>query len=281
MFFSFFLAVFNTFLEASYEADICVGMTTAMTGNNQASVLQQIEDNGNINVVVVFADAVQTKTLLEASQARGGRRLTFVLAFPQEYPADDISQSFTGSLALFTPPPPVTFQQYFTALDPTDEGVSPWFVEYIEDKFKCDVDNDGDCAETLHASLEDVLEHGGTSSDIINAVRAVAQGTHNLLRQLCGENYNGLCASFVEATANPGTLQDAIANVSFTGIGGQMIRLTKGMRAGHFDIWNGQQDGQTNIFSKVSVSYRLFFLLVQSNPSIMKATQWKRENRPL
>lgn len=251
--------MFNTFLGASYEADICVGLTAALTGNNQASVLQQIEANGNINVVVVFADALQTKTLLEASQARGGRRLTFILAFPQEYPDDDVSQSFAGSLALFTPPPPVAFQEYFTGLDPTDEGVSPWFVEYLEDKFKCDVDNDGDCSGPLHASLEDVLEYGAASLDIINAVSAVAQGTHNLLRQICGENYNGLCASFVEATANPGTLQDAIANVPFTGIGGQMISLTNGMRAGQFDIWNGQQDGQTNSFSKVSISYGLFF----------------------
>nr|XP_054774182.1 uncharacterized protein LOC129282279 [Lytechinus pictus] len=248
-------ALFNTFLEVSYGADICIGHSAAMTANNQLSILQEIEANANLNAIVVFASAVQAKALLEIKQTLGERRLTFILAFPQEYPAEDITEIFAGSLALFTPSPPAAFQQYFTSLDASDEGISPWFVEYLEDKYKCDIDDNGNyinpCPGTISASSDDVLEYGSTSSDVIDAVRAVAQGTHNLLRQFCGDDYNGLCVSFLEAIANPRTLQDAIANVSFTGVNGQLVTLNGGVRAGQFDVWNGQQNGQTTSFSRV------------------------------
>ncbi|XP_071496679.1 uncharacterized protein [Diadema antillarum] len=236
----------SAFEDAADNQGIYVGLEVALTTDNILAAHLAFQNSESINVVVVFADKPLSKSFLDSATtdgSEGSRRLTFILAFPRRFSATEITSNFAGSLAFFQLSPPSNFQQYVTTLSAEDENASPWFVDYIEDKYDCDADGDAErqspCLGSERASVTDIENYGSAASLVIDAVYTIARGTDNLLRQLCGDNYSGFCTEFLEA--EPQALRNAIAGVSFIGSDGKPVRYVDQVREPLFEIWNGQE----------------------------------------
>ncbi|XP_052832771.1 uncharacterized protein LOC106868777 [Octopus bimaculoides] len=98
------------------------------------------------------------------------------------------------------------FQNYLDSLDAQNHAHNPWFIEWFQNMFKCAL------------TSADVLKHGQlcnatyakskiTSSPwfeldprvlfVTDAVYAFAHGLDSSLREVCGQNYSGVCSKFL------------------------------------------------------------------------------------
>ena len=147
------------------------------------------------------------------------------------------------------------FDDYFTALDPRNNTENPWFDEYWESVFNCnlglspdlpdcDVDN-----QTLTMSS---YSQFSLVPLVVDAVYAFAHGVQSLIDTKCP---NGdLCSDIlIDGTINGSLLRDRLQKVTFPSLSRSSVEFDEnGDVAGNYSILNLQEesDGQF-VFNRV------------------------------
>ncbi|XP_074641006.1 uncharacterized protein LOC141898800 [Tubulanus polymorphus] len=95
------------------------------------------------------------------------------------------------------------FTKYLSDKNPTNYKMNPWFNEYYQYVYGCNI---GQTCETSGLSDAPDFEQDNWVLSTINAVYAFGQAVHLTLEEECGANYKGVCANFISA----GNLNDRI-----------------------------------------------------------------------
>ncbi|KAK3084145.1 hypothetical protein FSP39_008966 [Pinctada imbricata] len=104
------------------------------------------------------------------------------------------------------------FQDYLRTKYPTSYDDNPWFKEYYQRYFSCNLDENwmynSQCTDPSRRSIVDNnFRDEYTTLSTIHAVEAMAKAVHSTLQLKCGVNYNGVCSKFLTDVDTPAKIR--------------------------------------------------------------------------
>ncbi|CAI9740511.1 Metabotropic glutamate receptor 3 [Octopus vulgaris] len=175
-------------------------------------LINALRRNPNAKPVVVLVNSKESiRRILESirTEAAGGK-FTFI-GLDSWGTSDQIVKGFEteadGTLIFRYKTAAIAgFQNYLDSLDVQNHAHNPWFIEWFQDTFKCaltsaDVAKHGQlCSATFAKSKitsSPWFELDPRALFVTDAVYAFAHGLDSSLREVCGQNYTGVCSKFL------------------------------------------------------------------------------------
>ncbi|XP_022100465.1 metabotropic glutamate receptor 1-like [Acanthaster planci] len=252
----------EVFRDLATKAGICIATYGSINSNSSPDkfdkVIQNLLSTPTAQVVVCFCEGKTIHNLMSATRRLGlSGRFLFIGSdgwADRTEIVNGVEPEAVGGISI----KPQTsyihdFDPYYFALRPGDHSSNPWFREFWQVRFKCQLppeNNGSEPAETGGERYsknctgnESLAEHYSQDTKmgfIINAIYTMAHGLHDMHRALCPENTVGLCPEMkpVDGTV----LLRYLFNVSFRGSSGDTIEFDKnGDPSGRYDIFNFQR----------------------------------------
>ncbi|XP_037567084.1 metabotropic glutamate receptor 2 [Dermacentor silvarum] len=214
------------------------------------AVIRSLTHRSSARVVVVFADKGAARSLMRAAWRRRAR---FVWIGSDawsglESVAQGHEEVVEGSITVSPMVQPLNgFERHFSQLTPDNNALNPWFPEYWEEKFQCRLP---DFQETPFnnqfrlwcPSAGRRLRPGYRGLQFVrDAAYAFAHALHDMQRDRCGPQHQGLCASMAREMQSD-ALKRYLEKVSFKDEGGKTFRfLPSGDAPPRYSILNFQR----------------------------------------
>ncbi|XP_048507154.1 metabotropic glutamate receptor 1-like [Athalia rosae] len=240
-------------------------------------VLSNLDQDRAANVVVCFCEGMTMRGLLAASKRLNlTGRFMFIGSdgwADRDDVVEDLEFEAWGSLSIRIHSPYVSeFDDHYFSLNPYNNSRNPWFQELWQHKFNCvlpDVNNNNNNNFDDHADIGDVengVEISTTTTTVLPVGKkictgneklsdrykqdpkmsfvmksfwAMAHGLHNMLEEVCGKNFSGVCK---EMHPFNGTLfKNHLMNITFS-FGGEDVEFDRrGDPPGRYEILNFQR----------------------------------------
>ncbi|XP_074641004.1 uncharacterized protein LOC141898799 [Tubulanus polymorphus] len=244
----------DAFIKTAEQNGICVTATYELARDgNCDQVIQKVGLRADARVVIVYAEAVEYRCLLEAikNQRIAGKILLFgsvtwgtSMSIVEGY--EDIAVG-TFSLSLKTPFL-TDFIKYLRSLDVDTYRRNPWFKEWYESMFGCYISAQSQGIYSTSCNITRKIPDSslfGKKQDpfalyVIDAVYAIVKGIDATLRSLCGNDYTTVCPAFKAENGRSSVLLENITKAEFVDESGKVFRFTDGEGVGEYEINNYQ-----------------------------------------
>uniref|UniRef100_A0A336LKC4 CSON009533 protein n=1 Tax=Culicoides sonorensis TaxID=179676 RepID=A0A336LKC4_CULSO len=250
----------QAFRELAEKYDVCIAREDSVLSNADKSqfddVLRNLEYDKLANVVVCFCEGMTVRGLLAAMERLNlSDRFLFIGTDGWADRADVVAgyeRQALGSITVRIHSPYVdSFDKRYFSLSPFTNTRNPWFKEFWEHKFACQIPADANALQPLtnffdkkHCTgkedLSEKYKQEPKLSFVIKAIKTMAIALHQLQQDICGVNVTGLCPKLYPFN---GTLFfNYLLNVSFPyGPDGDMVEFDhRGDPPGRYDIMNFQ-----------------------------------------
>ena len=244
------------FRKIASEHGICLDVVQSLdpgfTNEDYQSVALNLINSSSANVVLVIAsqdEALQFFTAFNATRPqRPDRRFLWIASDAWAHSLSVVSlfsESLTGLFGFV----PLTnfkssFNQYLSLLTLDSNLRDPWFAEFFEAVFECQVNST--CNHSQPITEHQGYEHGQFVPLVIDAVYSVAHALNNFLNANCDQpvvwhRNNSTCDGQKQRFDGP-ALAEYIRNVSFISPTGNVIEYDdNGNIEGSYEIVNYQQ----------------------------------------
>ena len=186
----------DAFQQEARTHQICIAtsvkVSRSMNRYSYDNVIRSLQQKGNAKVVILFTRSEDARELLVAATRMNA---SFVWVASDGWGAQDsvvrgseavANGAFTIELASY---PIREFADYFTKLTPHGNNRNPWFREFWEHRFGCQLNEPG-CA--LRSLRDGAFQQESKIMFVVNAVYAMAHALHNMRQAVC-PNTTGLC----------------------------------------------------------------------------------------
>ncbi|KAM7310733.1 metabotropic glutamate receptor 2 isoform X2 [Ixodes scapularis] len=242
-------------LAARYR--ICLSNPQSIPGDHFAeadydAVLRSLTHKSNARVVVVFTDKRTARSLMRAAWRRRDR---FVWIGSDAWSGlESVAQGHEEIVeGAITVSPMVQslqgFDQYFNQLTPDNNVLDPWFPEYWEEKFQCRLPEFQETpfnsqfrlwCPSARRRLHVKAGYRGLQF-VRDAAYAFAHALHDLQRDRCGAQHQGLCPAMDKGIQGH-TLKRYLEKVAFKDESGKTFRfLPSGDAPPRYSILNFQR----------------------------------------
>ncbi|KAK3587263.1 hypothetical protein CHS0354_034407 [Potamilus streckersoni] len=225
---------FDAFTYSLNSSDICV--VTAMTispnaapADLSAMIENMITNTALTRVVVLFADKIRARLILEAVRDRNRNGVFQFIGTSAWGNSVDVIQGLTGANAAITlvasnnidayTADVNRFYSYLNSLKPaTNTYNKKWFTEFWENTFECNIEHNmylRDC----NTSKEDLGTKGLTDMYVpytLMAVDAIMKGVKTATAQFCQQQYS-LCSDLMNSYSRGQKFRDSILTATKTG----------------------------------------------------------------
>ncbi|XP_024944343.1 metabotropic glutamate receptor 1 isoform X2 [Cephus cinctus] len=256
----------QAFRELAEKSGVCVAREDAVlsTAEDDAfdAVLENLDQDHAANVVVCFCEGMTMHGLLAAS-----KRLNLTGRFlfigsdgwaDRDEVVEGLEDEAWGSLSIRIHSPYVSeFDDHYFNLNPFNNTRNPWFAEFWQHKFNCvlpEMPADEDYLSlpltttelprtkrtcTGNETLADKYKQDPKMSFVMKSFWAIAHGLHNMLEEICGHDYDGVCK---EVYPFNGTLfKNHLMNITFN-FGQEEVEFDRrGDPPGRYEILNFQR----------------------------------------
>ncbi|XP_015119190.1 metabotropic glutamate receptor 1 isoform X2 [Diachasma alloeum] len=258
----------QAFRELAERYGICVAREDAVLSNAEDSVfdgvLTNLDQDHAANVVVCFCEGRTMRGLLSASKRLNLTGRFVFIGSDGWADRDDVVEGYEdeawSSLSIRIHSPYVKeFDEHYFSLNPFTNTRNPWFVEFWQYRFNCvmpenfndDLDeyntNKTPTAAELPVDrrvctgaekLSERYNQDPKMSFVMKSFWAMAHGLHNMLEEICGRGYFGVCKEMYPFN---GTLfKNHLMNISFT-FGEEEVEFDRrGDPPGRYEILNYQ-----------------------------------------
>ncbi|XP_067089983.1 metabotropic glutamate receptor 2-like [Osmerus mordax] len=179
----------DAFQQEARARQICIAtsakVSRSMSRVSYDNVIRSLQQKSNAKVVILFTRSEDARELLVAA-ARMNVSFTWVasdgwgaqesVVRGSEAAADG---AFTIELASYSIR---EFEDYFTKLNPYTNRRNPWFEEFWEHRFACNL-SEAHCTE--HSLRDGFFEPESKIMFVVNAVYAMAHALHNMRQAVC------------------------------------------------------------------------------------------------
>ncbi|XP_002735016.2 uncharacterized protein LOC100374272 [Saccoglossus kowalevskii] len=238
-------AAMRAFTNVAPRRGICIATIVRLdlpADYQQAS--ERLSLFGTRGVVILFTDPEDTRGMINAAfQASQSYQWVLTNGKIQNDTLTNLDNVAGGFIIISRKTAELSsFDNYFVTLNPDNNVRNPWFQEYWQETFQCNLPNNAkylrNCSNTL--TLPRPLQNGigNFVGDVINSVYAIANGIHNLINEKCVGQSEGLCTEFVSAT--PEEFISAIQSVNFT-LEGASFQFSEGSGPGSYKMESYQQ----------------------------------------
>ena len=228
------IAAFLEELEQNAPRRVCVADVIALSGGNTQSYEQAVDKMNqdhvrNASVVLLFGHVENAIGIFEAIE----RRVSSDAGFPlqnltwigSDSWGDNLPDRYRGMARGMISTVPQSkliqsFDDYFTSLNPLNNVANPWFSEYWEEVFGCELDpssntnNSCDVDNQAISLLTTNYSQFSLVPLVFDAVYVIAHSIQNLISNRCPGG--DLCAEIATNGIMNGTLlRDSIAEGSF------------------------------------------------------------------
>lgn len=172
------------------------------------------------------------------------------LPFTDSVVYNNLKDTIKGMITFNIHPQPVRgFKEYFTSLLPTDSGRNPWFRKFWEQTFSCAMNKT--CHTGHVATYRQTYRQASGTAQTVAAVYAYAQGFKDAHRDVCGQNYTGVCPAL--ASISTDRWLRYLYGSTFVNLDGQIVAFDKNgdLASPIFSIYNIQLDGVAYSLRKV------------------------------
>ncbi|XP_064633469.1 metabotropic glutamate receptor 8-like isoform X2 [Lineus longissimus] len=243
------------FEERAKAEGLCIAESVTIpreaTNKTFDDVLATLLEKERAKVVVMFVGEENCKWMLRAVQRNNKTDQLYFVASDawgaKSYPIVKQEVAAESTITLLPKREVLAgFDEYFKGLSPSHAKVNPWFEEFWENHFKCNLPDKKpkslfkhDCKEEL--TLDNGKHHQeGAVQFVVDAVYAMAHAIHNYFENVCYEDKSCLIAS---PPMGP-TLLEYIRNVTFKGHSGNVVKFNSdGDVIGLYDIYQYQMIG--------------------------------------
>ncbi|KAH8039860.1 hypothetical protein HPB51_009116 [Rhipicephalus microplus] len=211
------------------------------------AVIRSLTHRSSARVVVVFADKGAARSLMRAAWRRRAR---FVWIGSDawsglESVAEGHEEVVEGAITVSPMVQELSgFDRHFSQLTPDNNALNPWFPEYWEAKFQCAVQETpfNNHFRLWCPSGGKRLRPGYRGLQFVrDAAYAFAHALHDMQRDRCGSQHQGLCAAMAREMQGD-ALKRYLEKVSFKDEGGKTFRfLPSGDAPPRYSILNFQR----------------------------------------
>ncbi|XP_033748674.1 LOW QUALITY PROTEIN: uncharacterized protein LOC117333478 [Pecten maximus] len=224
----------DKFREYARDNGICIGASYEFVTDGPMDTLIQYITESSSRVVAVFSDPdrfVEDLLIAKNNNPQAGN-IVFMANRPWENPFITTTSLFyaTNSLTFgFKFPPLPEFRNYLSQKYPITYTDNPWFSEFYQKYFLCNLDGNwmyGQNCGTSSIVTNDFIEDYATLPTI-HAVYAMAEGVHRTLMEKCGSSYSGVCSRFLTDTNTFTSVMLHMDALNFTDILGDIFHFVK------------------------------------------------------
>ncbi|XP_046415197.1 metabotropic glutamate receptor 1-like [Neodiprion fabricii] len=254
------------FRELAERSGVCVAREDAVLSTAEDAAFDRVLTNLNqdraANVVVCFCEGMTMRGLLGASRRLNLTERFMFIGSDGWADRDDVVTGHEfeawGSLSIRIHSPYVhEFDDHYFALKPYNNSRNPWFQEFWQHKFNCSLPgltgNDEDVERTPtttvfpvdkkictgNEKLSEKYKQDPKMSFVMKSFWAMAHGLHNMLEEVCGKNFYGVCKAM--RPFNGTLFKDHLMNVTFS-FGGEDVEFDRrGDPPGRYEILNYQK----------------------------------------
>ncbi|XP_022098848.1 metabotropic glutamate receptor 3-like [Acanthaster planci] len=223
------------------------------------NIIRGLRRKQNAKVVVLFTRVEDARDLLSAAKRANLSENFIWLASDgwgaQESPVKGNEAVAEGAITIELQTQKIDkFDEYFLNLNPKTNKRNPWFKEYWEQKFKCELPDDPGEGVCARESLDDGthLQEKKTQF-VVDAVYALVKALDNMHRVVCNET-SSLCDGMIPINGER-LFKEFVLKVVFTDIVDQQVSFDEnGNGLGRYDILNFRRDeNQENHYHYVKV----------------------------
>ncbi|XP_038054376.1 metabotropic glutamate receptor 3-like [Patiria miniata] len=211
------------------------------------NIITRLRRKQNARVVVLFTRVEDARDLLSAAKRANLSQNFIWLAADgwgaQESPVKGSEAVAEGAITIELQTKKVEkFDEYFLHLNPRTNKRNPWFKEYWEQKFQCElpeIPEEGSCEKR---SLDDGthLQEKKTQF-VVDAVYALVMALDHMHRVVCNET-SSLCDGMIPINGKQ-LFKEFVLKVSFKDIVDQQVSFDEnGNGLGRYDILNFRRD---------------------------------------
>ncbi|XP_055633826.1 metabotropic glutamate receptor 1-like [Toxorhynchites rutilus septentrionalis] len=252
----------QAFRELAEKYGVCIAREDSILSyaddESFSDVLRNIEQDPNANVVVCFCEGMTVRGLLKAMERLNMTDRFLLIGSDGWADRADVVQNYErqalGSISIRIHSPYVkSFDNYYFSLNPFSNKRNPWFQEFWESKFNCQMPtNEAQLDSKPNSSshddkpfcsgnekLSERYKQEPKMSFVIKAIYTMAYALHALQQDACGRNSVGICPSMFPFSGTQ--FLNYLMNVSFTYEPGDVVEFdTRGDPPGRYDIMNYQ-----------------------------------------
>ncbi|XP_046825343.1 metabotropic glutamate receptor isoform X2 [Vespa crabro] len=239
----------EVFTREAIERNVCIAAAVKVpsAANDKIfdDIIQRLIKKSNARAVVLFTRAEDARGILEATRRSNlsqpfqwlasdgwGRQIKLVEGLEEE-----AEGAITVELQSKNIP---EFDEYMANLTPENNHRNPWFAEYWEEVFSCDLKKNTKSQHQAHTTISSTngarkicnpefrltpsrgYEQESKVQFVVDAVYAFALALHNLQSDLCGKK--GVCPAM--ANYDRGAFyRDYLLNVSFKDAAGSEVKF--------------------------------------------------------
>ncbi|KAK6319279.1 hypothetical protein J4Q44_G00104900 [Coregonus suidteri] len=187
----------DAFQQEARASQICIAtsakVSRSMSRYSYDQVIRSLQQKSNANVVILFTRSEDARELLVAANRMN---VSFIWVASDGWGRQDsvvrgseavADGAFTIELASY---PILQFAEYFTGLNPYNNTRNPWFREFWENRFQCNLHDLG-CGK--HSLRDGLFEPESKIMFVVNAVYAMAHALHNMRQTLCPNSTTKVC----------------------------------------------------------------------------------------
>ncbi|XP_078679957.1 uncharacterized protein LOC144915447 isoform X3 [Branchiostoma floridae x Branchiostoma belcheri] len=239
----------TAFRQAANNYDICVSFNHVVprdaTDEQLDAIITALRENTRARAVVSFVTDSDARALLQAATRLNARGELIWIGSDswgsQASVVDGLENAARGALTITLENIPVAgFENYFKALTPDSNSDNPWFKEFWEDYFGCNLPGGTKYADNCSPShsLTQGFQQASFVPQVMNAVYAFAHGLDALLREHCS-GAQGVCSELKANENFKQLLLEKTKQQQFTGVDGQPVQFNDdGSVTMGFTIWN-------------------------------------------
>ncbi|XP_052073187.1 uncharacterized protein LOC127711238 isoform X3 [Mytilus californianus] len=236
----FAMSFVSKFKEMAGKHGICIvasyEFSTGMTGND---MVEKLRKHSTVHPVLTISMESQINKILGSlkSQNAGDQfnMLTFILGQSSDN-FDGYQDIAMGTINIkYRMPDIAAFRQYLSNLTPNTAGsANPWFPQWYETLFNCSLDTSNMrqftsvCNKNTNVGSAPGLFYHSSVTSAIYGIYAFVFGLHGTLIEMCGQNYNGVCANYRNGANKGDKLVEKIKSVVFNVDGLTNIQFSNG-----------------------------------------------------
>ncbi|XP_077999772.1 uncharacterized protein LOC144452544 [Glandiceps talaboti] len=255
----------QSFMNKATEKNVCIATVLELgVPVDYQRTIDKLSEYGDRGVVILFTNGEDSNEIIQRSKTANQN---YVWVLTDDAVVPDMTQSSLTNLegSLFITLDPLNDQsteEYISQLRPNDNERNPWFAQYWQDTFQCNLPGNDKYGMECTGNKEMSSTDNTLVGYVKMAVNAIAEGMHDLLVAKCGSTTLGLCSDFI--SASPEEFYQSIENAGFN-ISNQRFNFIDGHGPEKYQIWNSKK--QTGQLSKVA-SWTEGHLTIAMEPEI-------------
>ena len=224
------------FKTQTSDAGNCVTSSFALDTDGTASEIASNVLLSQTTVIVIFATRDYLNDFITELDKMGTAAQNLILIVSHPW-SELLHPTNLDDAIVFdiNSPSLLAFEQYLGQVSEDQSRIAqnPWFVEFIEEAFQCDIGPEIRfnvlCYDLPSRPLTtgSLYRQDNTVQTTINAVYAYAGALDLALKEVCGENYDAICDDFVPLSA-ASVISEKLAQVTFTDDSGTSFEFTNG-----------------------------------------------------